>query len=151
MRIWSVDFFQTRPPVFAPDGNHFIIPAIQANALNLELYLFDVESDTVKNISNRPLFNDSGPVWSPDGTAMVYQSANDAGQFLILDSGAEPTILLQVRSGFIRGVTWSPDQASVSFFLSQSGQQTICIFTFASETLDCPVQDADAMTWRPAG
>jgi Tol biopolymer transport system component len=151
VRSWPVNFLQTRPPVFAPDGSRFIIAAIHPNALNLELYLFDAETDAVENLSNRPLFNDSGAVWSPDGRAIVYQSYNDAGQFLILDSldGAAQTILHHVKSGFIQDVTWSPDQTSLSFFLSYVGQHAICIFTLASATLDCPIADAETMNWRP--
>jgi Tol biopolymer transport system component len=140
IRIWPFKAITAYKAVPAPDGTRFVLPAITPDTLNAELYLFDLQTETVLNLSNRPLHNDTQPAWSPDGQHILFRSANDAGQFLTLmtPGSHEQTTVFHLKDGLLSEIAWSPDARRVSFVVNQSGQKQLCIL------------DLDAATWRPA-
>jgi dipeptidyl aminopeptidase/acylaminoacyl peptidase len=54
---------------FKEDGDGYLTAAS-----NTQLYLFDVDTKKVDPLTSDRKFNDSGPVWSPDGRSIAYVS-----------------------------------------------------------------------------
>ena len=92
-------------------------------ASNTQLYLFDVETQKLDPLTTDRKFNDSDPVWSPDGTRIAYISnhaadpdKSDTDQIFIIDArpGATPQ---ELKKAFQPGgpVVWSPDGKSLAY------------------------------------
>jgi dipeptidyl aminopeptidase/acylaminoacyl peptidase len=153
LRQWPFETTLIREAVLSPEGTRFILPAMTPTSLNFELYLFDLNSDEVRNLSNRPVHNDTNPVWSPNGKHILFRSLNDAGQFLVTMTvdHLDQTTLYRLTDALIHQALWSPDGRRVSFLAAQSGRKQLCLIDLADTSLNCPVRDTDHITWRPAG
>ncbi|HLV35699.1 MAG TPA: hypothetical protein VKY59_11320 [Spirillospora sp.] len=149
-REWPFRSRVARQPEPGPDGR-FILPAITPESLNFELYLFDPRTEEVRNLSNRPVHNDTNPVWSPDGERILFRSLNDAGHFLVLmdADGSNQTTLHHESTALMSQVRWSPDGRRASFVVTRSGQKHLCVIEIASGEVDCPARDVDLALWRP--
>jgi Tol biopolymer transport system component len=151
VREWSFSTMAARRAALSADGRRFVLPAIVPYDLNFELYLFDVASDEVRNLSNRSTHNDTNPVWSPDERHILFRSLTDSGQYLVLmnPDGSDQQTLFHIREGLFSQVNWSPDGEQVSYVLNQSGDKRLCIFRAADSTVNCPASDVDQASWRP--
>ena len=65
-------------PAWSPDGETIVYRSIQDN--NHEVYVVDVDSGDVRNVSNDPAL-DLEPTWSPDGGWIAFGSIREAGNF----------------------------------------------------------------------
>ncbi len=85
---------------------------IEANKLNSQVYLLDLESRKMKSMT--PIGEShSSPVWRPDGQGYVYSSA---GLFYINElDGSPPYLVCQTRGG---GPVFSPDGKKLLFTAS---------------------------------
>ncbi len=149
---WPFETMVTRPAEMSPDGTRFVLPAIRPSELNFEIYRFDIESGAVTNISNRPVHNDTGAVWSPDGNRLLFRSLNDAGQFLVLMNadGSDQSTVYREKDALFSHVAWSPDGTQLSIVVTQANRKRLCILDMNASQVQCPVRDADHATWRPA-
>jgi Tol biopolymer transport system component len=151
VHTWRFGTMSVRPAALSSDGTRFILPAIVPQDLNFELYLFDVESDEVRNLTNRSTYNDTNPIWSPDEQHILFRSLTDTGQFLVMMNadGSDQEILFHIKEGLFNQVNWSPDGEYISYVFSFSGSKRLCIFQAANRTVNCPAADVDQATWRP--
>ena len=65
-------------PAWSPDGETIVYRSIQDN--NHEIYVVDVDSGEVRNVSNDPAL-DLEPTWSPDGEWIAFGSIREVGNF----------------------------------------------------------------------
>ncbi len=95
-------------------------------ASRTHLYLFDIQTQKVEPLTTDKNFEDSGPVWSPDGSRIAYVSnhAKDADQtntndiFLIeARPGAMPVKLLTADAPNEQQLVWSPDGRLIAYLL----------------------------------
>jgi dipeptidyl aminopeptidase/acylaminoacyl peptidase len=97
---------------FKNDGENYLTAAS-----NTQLYLFDIETQRLDPLTTDRKFNDSDPVWSPDGSRIAYISnheadpdRSDTDRIFLIDarSGATPKDL---PNAYEPGgqVAWSPD------------------------------------------
>jgi dipeptidyl aminopeptidase/acylaminoacyl peptidase len=97
---------------FKSDGESYITAAS-----NTQLYLFDIETQKLDPLTADHKFNDSDPVWSPDGARIAYISNHDADpdrsetdRIFVIDArpGATPK---ELPNAYEPGgqVAWSPD------------------------------------------
>jgi dipeptidyl aminopeptidase/acylaminoacyl peptidase len=97
---------------FKSDGESYITAAS-----NTQLYLFDIETQKLDPLTADHKFNDSDPVWSPDGARIAYISNHDADpdrsdtdRIFLIDArpGATPK---ELPNAYEPGgqVAWSPD------------------------------------------
>jgi Tol biopolymer transport system component len=151
VREWSFPTMSVRQAALSADGTRFILPAIVPRDLNFELYLFDVESDEVLNLTNRSLFNDTNPAWSPDEQHILFRSLTDSGQYLMMmkPDGSDQQTIFHIGEGLFSHVNWSPDGKQVSYVLNQSGRKRLCIFRTADKTVTCPARNVERAMWRP--
>lgn len=151
VREWPFPTMSVRQAALSADGSRFILPAIVSHDLNFELYLFDAQSDEVLNLTNRSLFNDTNPVWSPDEQHILFRSLTDSGQYLVMmnPDGSDQQTLFHIQEGLFNQANWSPDGKQVSYVLNQSGRKRLCIFRTADQTVTCPAHNVDQVSWRP--
>ena len=97
---------------FKEDGDGYLTAAS-----NNQLYLFDVETEKLDPLTTDRKFNDSHPVWSPDGSRIAYISnhatdpdKSDTDEIFLLDTrpGATPQ---KLPNAYQPGgqLAWSPD------------------------------------------
>lgn len=112
-------------PVWSPsDGRS--IAFVSTRDGNQEIYLLDLDTLDLTNLTNTPNRNEDYPAWSPDGRQLAY-SALELGQELIFvrsvdNLNASPEVL-----GFGRMPSWSPNinTLSLSFAVdSEDGKST---------------------------
>jgi dipeptidyl aminopeptidase/acylaminoacyl peptidase len=97
---------------FKEDGDGYLTAAA-----NNQLYLFDVETEKLDPLTTDRKFNDSGTVWSPDGTRIAYFSNHDADPDLsgsddifVVDARPRTTPQKLVSAQYPGGrLAWSPD------------------------------------------
>src|SRR5262245_19812903 len=65
------------PPWLSPDEKHFIAARIDPS-LNVDLWLCGVSGSNSKRFTSDPM-GDNPPVWSPDGSRIVWASTRDGG------------------------------------------------------------------------
>jgi dipeptidyl aminopeptidase/acylaminoacyl peptidase len=95
-------------------------------ASNTQLYLFDVETKKLEPLTTEKQFNDSGPVWSPDGTQIAFVSnhAKDPDQ-----SGTNDIFVVEAHAGATsrkvitayapngQHLSWSPDGKLIAYLV----------------------------------
>jgi Tol biopolymer transport system component/predicted Ser/Thr protein kinase len=104
---------------FRPDGEQLaaLIPAA-----NDKIFVYDFQRQIMTRLTNTP-GNDAVPIWSPDGTQIVYQNDRDGSGdlFLIPSDGSAPArrILASPFDEFPN--TWSPDGTQILFSRVDAG------------------------------
>jgi dipeptidyl aminopeptidase/acylaminoacyl peptidase len=95
-------------------------------ASRTHLYLFDIETQKLEPLTANKNFEDSSPVWSPDGSRIAYVSshAKDADQtntndIFLIDArpGRKPVKLLTADAPNDQQLLWSPDGRLIAYLV----------------------------------
>ncbi len=105
---------QPMSPAYSPDGATVAFSAF--NDGRGDIYLLDVDSGEVKNLTNDDAF-DSSPVFAPDGARLVYTSETGANAKIYEVDLADPTIRRQITfgEGDDEGASFSRDGKTLYF------------------------------------
>ncbi len=104
------------PPVWSPDGQFLAFGAYASSRgqSRQELYILNVSSGEIHRLTTNS-YRDDSPSWSPDGSELVFTSAED---------GYNELYIINVATGERRRLTyfifgylpsWSPDGKSIMF------------------------------------
>lgn len=108
-------------PVVSPDGRRTVV-AVATNDRKTDqpttvLWLFDNASGEGRPLTAQGI-NSASPVWSPDGSRIVFESkraGDDVNQLYVLDlAGGEARRITDVPTG-ASGARWFPDGKHVAF------------------------------------
>jgi len=95
-RVIDLDVGQPFAPSWSPDGKSIAFAGNMGGYF--DIFLMDVESGTVRNLTNDPRF-DGGAVFSPDGQSLVYTSEVGAFHKLFRLELANPANRRQLTRG----------------------------------------------------
>src|SRR5215510_6260788 len=118
------------PPPLVIDRYHFKqdIEGYLRNA-RTHLYLFDVATKKAESITSGLLYEESSPVWSPDGTQIAFVSKRGAGDLdrhentdvWVIDAkaGALPRQVTTSPNEDSGPLAWSPDGKSIAYLAGE--------------------------------
>lgn len=117
---------------WSPDGRQILFRT--ARERNSEIYLYDLDNDQVRNLTNDPA-TDFQPQWSPDGERIAFVSNRQgAGSIYLMNPDTSDLYPLYSQGGW--GPLWSPAGDQIAFLARPDGQQTVYIMNSACTT-DC--------------
>jgi Tol biopolymer transport system component len=139
---------------------------------NIDLFAFDPATGERTNLTNTPTVAESSPVWSPDGSRLVYErtTAEGTGAELRLTydlvvanaDGTDPRAIQTCgdsRCGFL-DVSWSPDDTHLAWTaekrVGEGFVQALQVFDLETETTSelCDSRScgyAGQLAWSPDG
>lgn len=148
----------TRQPL--GDGQAIAFSYMRIDVLRpFELYILD-DANGLRSISQGLKRSDIGPVWSPDGAQLVYQSVSGwATRYYLVsaDGGDRREITSDDRpKGLLR---WSPDGSRLAYLTynqnpdgSILNSADLCVTEFATgDTHQAPVGNVQDLVWMPDG
>jgi dipeptidyl aminopeptidase/acylaminoacyl peptidase len=118
------------PPPIVIDRYHFKedVEGYLRNA-RTHLYLFDLETKKATALTSGILYEESSPVWSPDGTTIAFVSKRGAGDLdrnentdvWVIDAkaGAEPRRVTTSPNPDQGPLAWSPDGRFISYLAGE--------------------------------
>jgi len=97
-------------PAFSPDGKRLAVEKLDVATQNHDIWVFDLSTGASTRITSDPAW-ENWPVWSPDGTQIVYAS-NPGGSLGLYRKAADGTgnaEFLYKPSANLYNTDWSPD------------------------------------------
>ena len=105
-------------PAFSPDGLRVAVARIDAQTQNQDIWIFTLSTGESTRITSDPA-PDTEPVWSPDGSQLVFISRREGtwGLYRTSSSGMGAEELLYQHTGFggISNLGWSADGRFLNF------------------------------------
>ena len=106
-------------PAWSPDGERLAFASARDG--NWEIYLFNVETNGVRRLTNSPGAVDQQPAWSPDGTQVAWTrtegTAEDIWVAAVTGKGAHA---LSMAVGADRDPAWTPS-GQIAFASDRGG------------------------------
>ena len=121
-------------PRFSPDGTRLAYTSYHRG--NPNLYVTDINQQTVTRALSRRKGLNMSPAWSPDGKTLAVTLSKDGNpdMFLINNSG---TIMKKLTGGEGINVspTWSPDGKRLAFVSDRSGTPQIYVMNVKTKSV----------------
>jgi Tol biopolymer transport system component len=99
----------------APDGKRLAVHRHDGNGG--DVWLLDLARGTTSRMTFSPQYENSSPIWSSDGTRIVFSSMRDGkgGLYVKSSTGAGTEQHLIESEGRIIPMSWSPDERSIVY------------------------------------
>lgn len=148
---------QLERPSWAPDRSKVAFNAYFGDLLNSEILVMNADGTMRKRLTHdsEPVV---GPVWSPDGTRVVYARADDgrAWELWVMNADGSDQELL-TNASTAGDAAWSPDGRRIVFSqygVGDSGNQELFVMEISSGTVtritDTPALESNP-AWSPDG
>ena len=141
---------QQLSPSYSPDGRKIAFSAIEGN--QTDIYIYDLDSKALTNVTNDAFF-DGAPVFSPDGSWLVYSSVGEEYAKLYRLNLANPSERYPLTTGDWNDIDawYSPDGKRL-FFASdkQTGRNVETASAILEEAEDTARTEGDTPPPEPA-
>lgn len=98
-----------------------VVMGILPDGLGVEIYAVDADGGHLVNLSQSPE-DDRYPMWSPDGTRIVFQSTRDGNQEIyVMNSDGSGHTRLTTSGADDSYASWSPDSQWITFHSNRNG------------------------------
>ena len=111
------EFAEYMSPSISPDGQRVVVDVIEPDSSNIDLWIHDLD----RGVSSRFTFDagyDILPVWSPDGSRIVFSSSRGEGSDALYwkdaSGGGEAELLLALEEDLYAG-NWTRDGGVLTF------------------------------------
>lgn len=82
---------------------------------NFDIYTMELDGSNKQQLTNSP-FGEWRPIWSPDGTQILYHSKQDGNwELYVMDANGENKVNLTNHPSSDRFADWSPDGSRIVF------------------------------------
>jgi len=93
-------------PSLAPDGRSLAYASLEAG--NWDIYLREIGSGKIRNLTGGCLEDDTQPAFSPDGEWIAFRSQRDGGGIFVISATGD-SIMRLTPAGYFFHPAWSPD------------------------------------------
>jgi TolB protein len=122
----------TTSPAFHPRENKILVSGTDEDG-NTNLYLFDLENQTNRQVTNGKAINTAAS-FSPDGNQIVYMTDKDGPRKLYIKNMADgKEYLLTKNNGSYDKPSWSPDGKTIAFTKSAGGNFSLGLIDIDGE------------------
>lgn len=104
-------------PAWSPDGSKIVVSGLKEGAS--DLYLYDYEAETVKNITN-DIHSDMMPSWSPDGKSIYFVTDRTSGA-VRLERADYNISKIEIGTGKIENFTFFPKADNLNPIVDATG------------------------------
>ncbi|MCC6602028.1 MAG: PD40 domain-containing protein [Anaerolineae bacterium] len=85
------DGYINASPAYSHDGRYLAYQSVRPGASGADIFVLDLETDALANLTNNPDFKDSHPTWSPDDRQIAFVSDRDGNdEIYVMDVILEP-------------------------------------------------------------
>jgi TolB protein len=99
-------------PAWSPDGRRIAFVSLRDG--NADIYLFNLNDQSLVNLTNTPLRDEDHPAWSPDGATIAFSTLSEGLEKVYVIpvdvQGAEAQVIAGGRAP-----AWSPDGSSLVY------------------------------------
>lgn len=118
-----------------------------------DIYTITFPELTIRNLTETETISESNPLWSPDGTQLLYRLNGD---LYLLDVETRDSQRLVDLKGTIEMPVWSPDGQSIAFYIRtwDNGSNVLSAYIVSHdgndlEQLDVPLTINSPVSWSP--
>ncbi len=120
---------------WSPDSSQILLSASEAAGLiygSTDIYLLDLETSEMTNITNHPGYNHS-PDWSSDGSRFVYVSGETRPERLVIRDETRILQKIEIDADWFGSPQWVLDDQSIVLFV-QEKNSILGIINLETET-----------------
>ena len=107
-------------PAWSPDGRRIAFVSLRDG--NQDIYLFNLNDQSLVNLTNTPLRDEDHPAWSPDGSEIAFSALDEGLEKVFIQPVDVPGATAQVVTGG-RAPAWSPDGSSMVYAADSSASR----------------------------
>ena len=136
-KIFHMDGIKARPFSFSPDEKYITADISEANngTHEGEIWIIPVNGDKPINLSQQS-GRKANPLYSPDGTMIVYMWVNDGERHIyVISPENKKTVKLTNLGTFNMNPRWSPDGTKLAFASNRSGNHDIWVMDLNIEKI----------------
>ncbi len=135
--------------VFRRDGQKL---ATMIPAANDKIYVYDFQRNIMTRLTNTP-GNDTQPIWSPDGTQIVYRNDRDGSldMYVIPADGSSPAQRILASPEDESPDVWTPDGTQILFTrVAMNGKVEICSLASDGSGEPSVLYPSEYSNWGPS-